>query len=479
MLKPLRPKQIEHLAHYMKNPRTANLSDPATGKTASLNMWMYYLWAEKKTRSVFAMPGSLFTQNKASFFKFTHFKPEDIAIVIGTPEKRKKIMESDAKVFIVSFDFFKPYNDNKKRTSRPADFEYLKQVHPDVDCCVVDEFHMGYANFESMRTKWWINYVHKMFSVVMATGTEIDGKLSTVYPIIHIIEPRYYYNYRAFLNEHAIMDEYKRPMGWVKAHKVKAILEKHCVRATFEEVHGEEKVEVIVDVCDMSPPHRQFYKDFEETNSIELEKEFLDTQSGGEVILRARQILHHPETFEKKFELGKDEKIKVHIAAAIAANKRLVIFSPFIPEQERLVKVAQKMGARAGLINGTVAVGAKRDKVSNQFINHELDVLVASPATVGVGFDWNFIDIMVFTTLDYKDSSFVQGYRRGVRGEREKPLIVYVLKYKSTMVEARTFKIIEEKMQLAAEINPKKRVFNFTQPEKSKLTTGKMRLSQL
>lgn len=479
MLKPLRPKQIEHLAHYMQNPRTANLSDPATGKTASLNMWMYYLWTDRKIRTVFAMPGSLFEQNKESFFKFTHFKPEDIAIVIGTPAKRKKIMESDAKVFIVSFDFFKPYTNKKAKTSRAADFEYLKQVHPDIDCCVVDEFHMGYANFESLRTKWWVNYVNKMYSVVMATGTEIDGKLSTVYPIIHIIEPRYYYNYRAFLNEHAIMDEYNRPMGWVKVHKVKAILEKHCVRVTFEETHGEEKIEVIVDPCTLSEAHREFYKDFENTNSIELENEFLNTESGGEVVLRARQILHHPETFERKFELGKDEKIKVHIAAAMAANKRIVIFSPFIPEQERLVKVATKMGARAGLINGNVTVGAKRDRVSRQFVNHEIDVLIASPATVGVGFDWNFIDIMIFTTLDYKDSSFVQGYRRGVRGEREKPLLVYVLQYKGTMVEARVFAIVEEKMRLAAEINPQKRVFNFSQPEKPKLTTGKIKISQL
>jgi hypothetical protein len=465
MLYELDKHQVHDLSLYLRHKKFANFSDPGTRKTGTVNILMYHLWDAYQMRSVMVMPLSLFKQNMKSFFKFTHFKPEDIVIVEGDLKRRQKLMQQDGKVFIVGFDFFKPYISKVRGMARESDYEFLKRAHPSVKCCVVDEFHMGFGNIEATRTRWWAHHMQKMEYIIPMTGTPINGRLSSVYPVIHVIEPSYYFNYKAFLREHAVLDDYGNVSFWVNTQKVKDILAKISVRHTFEEVHGPEAIEVITEMVDMSGIHRDMYKAFEESHMLELENEFKEMSSGGEATLRARQLLQCPEVFyEDDFKLGKDDSIEVKVQAAVMAEKPFMIFSPFVAEQNRLVKLCHKWGVKVALINGSVK-GTTRYKIDEDFTSGKIQGLIASPDTVGVGYDWSHVDMMVFTTLDYKDSSFVQGYRRAVRGKRAHPLLVYVLGY-SKSTDLKTFLKVEEKMKLSKEVDDSKTVFNFSKSAK-------------
>jgi hypothetical protein len=112
-------------------------------------------------------------------------------------------------------------------------------------------------------------------------------------------------------------------------------------------------------------------------------------------------------------------------------------------EQERIVEMILKLGGTVGHINGTVS-NVRRQEIDTQFNAAALQFVVASPATAGIGFSWGFLKTLVFVSVDYQDDSFIQAYRRGIRGRRDDNLLVLVMKYEGT-IEDRMLEIIDRK----------------------------------
>ena len=84
------------------------------------------------------------------------------------------------------------------------------------------------------------------------------------------------------------------------------------------------------------------------------------------------------------------------------------------------------MGPGGGLINGSV-VGAGTAELAKRVERGEFQVLVASPATMAVGFNFEFVSSVVFVSADYDNSAFHQACFRGNRGTRSTPLPIYIL----------------------------------------------------
>jgi SNF2 family DNA or RNA helicase len=279
------------------------------------------------------------------------------------------------------------------------------------------------------------------------TGTLIDGRLSSAFPAINVVEPRYYGTYDNFLATHALLDDYGKPWMWKNHHHLANILLRHSVRVTFEQAYGTENKQVFVELCTMSPQQRRAYDEMEETALLELEDRFIEAGSPAVAVIRCRQIMQHPETFDIPMTSGdtKDDHLRTHIENALSAEKPLVIFEVTREAQNRIVALAESLGARVGLLNGTVTE-QKRSWVDSQFRAGELDVVVCSPEVAGVGFNWSHVDTMIFNSIDYQDSSFIQAYRRAMRGVRDKPLLIYVLQYRNS-IDQRIAHIANSKSQ--------------------------------
>ena len=86
-------------------------------------------------------------------------------------------------------------------------------------------------------------------------------------------------------------------------------------------------------------------------------------------------------------------------------------------------------------------------------------MLIASPITAGVGYNWSLMDVCVFLTPDYLDSSFSQAVARGIRGIREIALPVYVTQYQRT-IEQKVLGIIQKKSILAHAVDSRKEVLS-------------------
>lgn len=434
MLNELRTHQIEALGFYIANPKCADLSDPGTGKTGPACVYIEYLYKHQGSKSLWSMPKALLKKNKAELHAFTNLKDDEVIIVDGTPKQREKQMQSpNAVVFLMGFKRF------------TDDWKTLVELHPTINSLLVDEIHMGgYKNPTTKNSQALTQFMRKRDYFLAMSGTLIDGRLDSCYVPINTIEPRYYANHRSFMAQHALLDNYGNLLAWINHEKLGRIFMRHCFRRTFEQVYGKEAKVIIKELVAMDEKSRLAYNEFAEKAFLELENEFLDGVNPAVNAMRCRQIMGHPHTMGllKEGELtGKDEAILVHLEDHINTGKPLVIFSSLQPEQERIVELCKKAGLRVGLINGNVS---DKGKVDELFRAGKLDVIVGSPATAAVGFNWGHVDHVIFASIDYQDVNFVQAYRRCIRGKRKICLRITILEYENS-IDQRIFAIVDKK----------------------------------
>lgn len=464
---PLRTEQVADLAFYIANPRCANLSEPATGKTPSVCVYMWFLWNEHKSRSVWAMPKSLLKKNRDELLRFTPFEPEDVVIVDGPPKRREKLMASDGKVFLMGADCM------------ARNWERLLELHPDIILVAGDETHLYWKGTESGRVQQLYLMMKKVPRFIAMTGTLIAGKLTSAYPVIHVIEPRYYGSARQFYAYHALEDEYGTFLCWRNHEKLQRIFARHSIRRTFEEVYGKESKEVFVERVEMAPKQREMYDELEKTAMLELEDSFLDAGAPGVMVVRCRQIMAHPDaipdptdpegkrTIDLKVGVtGKEERLLIHLADHANTGKPLVIFGTFKREMARIKELVESQGLTCGLINSTVSA-AQRAKVDEGFRHGKIQVIVGSPQTASVGFNWQHwgpdrieVDHIIFASLDYEDVNFLQAYRRAMRDVRKTPLRITVLEYENS-IDQRIFQIVKQKSVEANKVDPTRQILDF------------------
>ena len=424
-----RPYQIDDLARLIGNPRTALFNDPGTGKTYTAAMFTQYIYEATKERIVWTQPGGIIQKNRADILFSTNFQPEEVAIVGGTPSQRQAIMaDPRVKVFLMSGQGYA---------------NEWQMLPPDVRHTFHDEIHLYYTTHNSGRTQKWYSAQKNKGAIVPMTGTIIRGRLDSAYPVLHVMAPIYYGNDRAFLQHHAFFDEDGKVVGWKNHARLQEVLNRIGIFRSFKSVYGEEQKVLVVQGCEVGPKAYKMYQKLEATGLIELQDEFVDAGNPAVGAMRARQVLACPEMFEIDEKTGKDKALEIDIEDHLKTGERLAIFSVFEKEQLRIVKMIEELGGKVGLINGTVS-NTRRGQVDEQFKANTLQFVVASPATAGIGFSWNFLNTMVFASVDYTDDSFIQSMRRGIRGTRETPLLVKLLKYRDT-IEDRIFHIVDRK----------------------------------
>lgn len=427
----LRSDQIADLGALIRFNKFGLWHDPGGGKTPIAAVFSYYCWNQKGWRSVWAMPKSLLAKNRDEIIRFSNFEDSDVVALQGTPKERDILMRSDAKVFLTTF------------TGWSKDGDKLLEYHPDIKCNVIDEIHLGYSGHKAARTQNWYLLSRQMEAIVPMTGTVIKGKLDSAYPILHAMAPHYYGSHEAFMNYHCVFDEYGNKLGWKNHERLGLVLQAIGVRRSLASIYGEQAKIFNIEKCQMSKGQAKLYEDFAGTGLIELEDSFIEAKGGGAKAIRARQILAHPETFGVKEVTGKDERLWTHIEDHIQSEEPLCIFSALVPEQERIYQAILARGFKVGLINGGVS-GDKRQQIDKDFREGKLQFVVGSPACMAVGFNWGFVNHIIYVSIDYGDDSFIQAYSRAIRGVRPCPLLITVLEYENS-IDQDIFEIVQGK----------------------------------
>lgn len=487
----LRDYQVTDLAFHIANPKSLNLSDPGTGKTPTACVLFYYWWARKGWRTVWAMPKSLMKKNREELLRFTDFTEDDVVIMdsdyapltkkwtgptfwrdrtvttvtdklgpdgkpikqrTAVPELAKDLIAAnkEAKVFICTFKFLSRH------------YERLLNTIPTIGGYGIDELHMGYGTPSSDQTTSFYYVSSHCEGLLGMTGTLIDGRLDTAFPAIHAIEPRYYGGLPGFIHEHAAwINDFGKVERWKNEEKLKAILSLHAVRHSFEEVYGKEPVHftpIEETTLEMLPEQQEAYDVFHEQAMLELMNgDILDGSLPGVAVIRACQIMAHPETMG--ICVGQTTTKDQRLMEYACEGRPMLVFSAAVAEQERCVKRLEEVGLKVGLINNSVSL-KQRNAIDLDFRNGKLDAIVGSGPTVAVGYNWERADHVVGVSWDYKDVNFVQAYRRASRGTRTTILRVSSLVYAGS-VDFRKLDILTSKSVTANKVDETRKVLQF------------------
>lgn len=429
----LRPYQLNHLGFFLGEKRCIDRSDAGTGKTPLMCLWLYA--RAQSDRCIWTMPKSLMAKNYEELLLWSNLTPEQIVMVDGTPEQRKLQMDwAMGRVFIMGFDSF------------ANNWEYLRSKYSNVVHLCGDEFHKGFSTHGSQdyrtgkyqgprRTVSFYRYLQKGGDMLAATGTIINGRLTSAYPIIHAINPVYYGTYNTFLAWHCILDDWGNPVMWKNHDRIKTILDQHGRRVTFEEAYGSENKQLFIIACSMGTKQRKAYKEMEEKSILELDNgDLIEATQASVEVRRCLEIMALPEKFGiiEDNPNGKEARLMDEVETAITEGKQLLIFEPIKAAQYKWRDLLNGMGRKAEVMNGDVTGNARMWQDKN-FKSGEISDLVCSPDVAGVGFNWGHIDTIIFMGLDYQDTTFIQNYRRAMRGVREKPLRVLVFQYRGSI----------------------------------------------
>lgn len=452
----IRPYQLENLKFAAANPRGLDLSCPGVGKTLVAVLLTDWYVNERNQKVIWVQPNGLRKKNLDELYKFGNFQPGDVEILDKSQEtlgRRKRqldpmacqvtgvrdyIKDSKAKVFVIGYKFFSRF------------WERLIECHPTLNLLIGDELHLpgGWTTNTSQSTRAMHGFLKHAEGFWGMTGSLLRGKLDNAYPVISVIEPRYYGTYRGFLSQHSgYQDDYGRVLYWVNTEKVTQILEKHSVRTTFEEAYGKQARVYETELVQMEPKMFEAYKEFEEMAILELEQSFLDGSLPGVNAIRCRQILGHPETFGlcEGETSGKDQRLEIHGYDHVG-DGGLLVFSPLVPEVERAAKVLEACGLKVGVIHGGHSP-ERRAEIDHQYRNGDLDAICATYLTAGTGWNWQRTKTIIQLSYPYGSDEVEQAIRRGERALRDHPLRIVSMEYENS-IDQHIKKVIAKKAEL-------------------------------
>ena len=449
----LRKDQIEDLGYFLNHPKALFLSEPGTGKTPVVNVLQRALWDEQNIASVWPMPDKLLEKNREEAFRFGQWQHEDDVVIVKKPSDLQK----PARVFLMTFARF--------RLSWDALPERVKAFQS-------DEHHKGFGGHESGQTRAMYAFMQKQGEWFLPmTGTLYNGKPDTCYPPLQVIEPRYYGNYDSFKAHHHVIDIFSgKVCGYRHQDHLQKLLDLHSRRRLWKDIHGDHKPVVQIEQATMEPEQREMYDELREKALLELDRFFVDGTLPGVNFIRARQIMEHPNFFPDLTRPGetvdiipgrrpgKLDLLDLHFENAAANRKPLVVYATQIPQQEQIFELARTYSPKIALLNGQT----KDRDIDAKFRRGEVEWIVASPLVADAGYNWQWcgdteVDHAIFASLDFRDTTFIQAYRRFMREARKSALRLTVLKYRNSL-DDRIAYLVNKKSREAHLVDPSREV---------------------
>lgn len=275
----LRDDQVARLSFLMRpdQKKCLDLSDPGTGKTAPVIVNQLRRLQEGK-QTLWVQPKSLIAKNVEEIVAWTGLPKTQIGVLDGGAAKIQSELLANKAIYLCG--------PTRLDVSREA---ILARQFKAVD---TDELHMCFGGSTSRRTTAYFATMAQADEGVGMTGSLINGRLDTAYPAIHVINSGYYpFGYDQFIGAHAYLDEYNRPLSWHGHDRLRAILQRHAIRWTFEQIFGKQEVVFETEWVDMEPEQRRMFDELREKAFLELDEFFVDGTQPGVNMIRARQVM--------------------------------------------------------------------------------------------------------------------------------------------------------------------------------------------
>ena len=198
----------------------------------------------------------------------------------------------------------------------------------------------------------------------------------------------------------------------------------------------------------LSAAERQAYDEMEKHLILELEGDTVVAQSAAVKYMKLRQITAgfiYSED-QRAPEIGKSKLNELAALLEEIGNHRVIIWTEFINEADRIEKMLGKCGRYDGTVKMAVKTASK-----NAFKAGDLQYLIAHPQSMGHGVDLPMCSYMAFATPGYSAELEKQARDRIYRKGQVNKCSYYYLLARNT-IDIAAYRSVKEKRALSLEV---------------------------
>ena len=355
--------------------------------------------------------------------------------VVGNQENRKKILESDANLFITSYDYIR----RDTTLYEEKEFEY---VILDEAQYIKNQKTQNAISVKKLKAK------HKL----ALTGTPIENSLAELWSIFDFLMPNYLFNYHYFLNH--FENDIVRNDDEDKKNKLKQLVSPFILRRNKKDVLTElpDKIEKTYSIEFNEEENQMYLAHLAQVNE-ELGKMMGNNKMDKIAILammtKLRQICCEPRLlFDNIYHNSSKMNACMELVRTLKENnQRVLIFSSFTSLLSLIEEELNALDISYFKLTGQTSKEERRELVT-RFQNGEKEVFLISLKAGGTGLNLTGAQAVIHYDPWWNISAQNQATDRTYRIGQQKNVQVFKLVMKNS-IEEKIMKLQEKKKDLA------------------------------
>jgi SNF2 family DNA or RNA helicase len=434
-------KQVLTSVSMTMNPKSFVLNGMGTGKTKAAIWAFHYLrnvGKAKRMLVVCPLSTTKFTWEREIMDTIPNLK---VAVLTGTADRRRRLLATDADIYIVNHDGAKVIHNDLMRRK-------------DINVMCFDEA-AAYRNARADRSKMARQLTVGRDYVWALTGSPTPSAPTDAYGLAHLVNPatapRSWVQFRADTMTKITDFIWKPKKG---AADIVAQVLSPAVRYTLNEfvelpqvIHREIYVE-------MGPAQKKAYRQFNEEAVAFLQQGPVAAANAGVAYSKMLQSscgwVYHNDGRIEELDNAKRMAMLIDIVEgnvdSVRPEAKVIIFSPYISALNGIGKELDKAKIRYANVSGKTPQG-QRSEIFRQFqTGSELQVLNAHPECMSHGLTLTAADTIIWFGPTMKLETFEQANARITRiGQTKKQQII---KFISSKAEHDAYERLARKQDL-------------------------------
>jgi SNF2 family DNA or RNA helicase len=289
------------------------------------------------------------------------------------------------------------------------------------------------------------------------TASPVINQPADLWAILNFLYPRRYTGYWKWFNEYVLA--IPQPFGGYEIvgirnpEKLHAELKQFTIRRLKENVLKDLRPKTHTTIpVELSPAQRKAYE--------QLKKDFVAVLPEGQVIVTPTVLAQLVRLRQVACGLhligGPEESTKLDAAEEIILDRNgapTVVFSGFLGMVHGLARRLQERGLKVGVLVGETAL-KERDQIVQGFQDGDIQVIIATPQTGGVGLTLTRTDTALFLDQSWSPAVQAQAEDRLHRIGQRSAVQIITLEARDT-VEQRIRLLLAKKERLAGLVFPK------------------------
>jgi SNF2 family DNA or RNA helicase len=297
----------------------------------------------------------------------------------------------------------------------------------------------------------------KADSRIVLTGTPIENSITDLWSQMSFVNPGILGNQSQFKKRFIVPIEKKKDEETLQ--QLRTLISPFILRRTKSEVARDlpEKVEQVV-YCDMTEDQKSMYEEVKSgyrNGLLKLVKDEgmkshkLNVLQG---LTQLRLIANHPVLADGEYDgsSGKYEELKYKLETLISEGHRVLVFSQFVKQLDRVEKVVDSLDMKYLRLDGTTP-SAKRSQLVDHFQSGDVPVFLISLKAGGTGLNLTAADYVFLLDPWWNPAVEQQAQDRSHRIGQDQTVFTYKFITRDT-VEEKILQLQKEKLKLSQDV---------------------------